>query len=137
MLITKRIAHLTKYTQFHIDNALKQYNLSTGLYPFLLALDSEEGVNLDCISKKIKVDKAMTTRSVKKLMDLEYIEKCTDAKDSRACQLFLTDKARCIIPHIQAEIAIWNKEITSDLSQEEIELFDQLLDKIFIRASKH
>lgn len=136
MLITKRIAHLSKYTQFHIDNALKQYNLSTGLYPFLLALDFEEGINLDCISKKVKVDKAMSTRSIKKLMDLGYIEKFTDAKDSRACQLFLTDDARNIIPHIKSELSVWNKEITADLTEEEIVIFDQLLEKIFVRAAK-
>lgn len=136
MLITKRVAHLSKYTQFHMDEVLKKYKLSTGLYPFLLALDSEEGINLDCISKKVNVDKAMSTRSVQKLIDLSYIEKQTDAKDSRACQLFLTDMAREIIPSIQFELLLWNKEITADLSEDEIIIFHELLEKIFTRAAK-
>lgn len=136
MLITKRVVHLSKYTQFHMDKVLKQYKLSTGLYPFLLALDSEEGINLDSISKKINVDKAMSTRSVQKLIDLGYIKKQTDAKDCRACQLFLTDEAREIIPSIKSELLLWNKEITADLTKEELVLFDQLLDKIFARALK-
>jgi DNA-binding MarR family transcriptional regulator len=69
-------------------------------------------------------------------MDLDYIKKYTDAKDSRACQLFLTDKARVIIPFIKSELAVWNKEITADLTEEEIVIFDQLLEKIFARAVK-
>lgn len=136
MLITKRVTRLSKYTQFHMDEVLKQYKLSTGLYPFLLALDSEEGINLECISKKVNVDKAMSTRSVQKLIDLNYIVKHTDAKDSRACQLFLTDKAKEIIPAIKSELVLWNKEITADLSNEEIILFVELLEKIFARAVK-
>jgi len=119
-----------------MDEVLKQYKLSTGLYPFLLALDSEEGINLECISKKVNVDKAMSTRSVQKLIDLNYIVKHTDAKDSRACQLFLTDKAKEIIPAIKSELVLWNKEITADLSNEEIILFVELLEKIFARAVK-
>lgn len=136
MLITKRVVHLSKYTQSHMDRALKQYKLSTGLYPFLLALDNEEGINLEHISKKVNVDKAMSTRSVKKLMDLDYIVKHTDAKDCRACQLFLTEKAKEIIPIIKAEVIKWNEIITADFSEEELVLFDQLLDRIFARAKK-
>lgn len=136
MLITKRVVHISKYTQAHMDNALKDYQLSTGLYPFLLALDMEEGINLDCISKKVNVDKAMSTRSVQKLMELGYIKKQTDARDSRACQLYLTDKARDIIPTIKHELLLWNKEITNDLSEEELTMFDNLLDKIYTRAVK-
>ncbi|QHQ61641.1 MarR family transcriptional regulator [Anaerocolumna sedimenticola] len=133
-LLTKRIAHISKYTQFHMDEVLKPYNLSSGTYPFLLALWQNEGINLEKISREIKVDKALSTRNIQKLIELGYLEKLSDQKDCRACRLFLTDKAKEVIPIIKDEIHLWISDITQDLSREEIDLLDTMLEKILTRA---
>ena len=135
-LLTKRIAHISKYTQFHMDEALKPYNLSSGTYPFLLALWQNEGINLEKISREMRVDKALSTRNIQKLIESGYLEKLSDLNDCRAYRLFLTDKAKDVIPIIKEEIHLWISNITQDLSQEEIKLLDSMLEKILSRAEE-
>jgi len=134
--LLKRISHITKHSQYHMDDVLKVYDLSSGSYPFLLALSDEEGINLEKISRKISVDKAMSTRTIQKLIGLGYLEKISDLQDSRACKLFLTDKAKEVIPQIKKEVSLWIDNITLDLSQEELKLLEDSLDKIMKRAEQ-
>ncbi len=135
-LLTKRIAHISRYTQYHMDEVLKPYDLSSGSYPFLLALWEDEGINLEKISRKVNVDKAMSTRTIQKLIDLGYLKKYSDLQDLRAYRLFLTDKAKEIIPSIKNEIALWIDNITTDLSRKEKKSLEFMLEKILERAEQ-
>lgn len=135
-LLSKRISHIAKYTQFHMDEVLKPYNLSYGLYPFLLELWEEEGINLEKLSRKIMVDKALSTRAIQKLIQLGYLEKVTDEQDLRAYRLFLTEAGKKIVPDVKEKIHQWNEGITMDLNKEEKDVLNTFLDKILERASQ-
>ncbi len=135
-LLTKRISHISKSTQYHMDEVLKPYHLSSGTYPFLLALWQDEGINLEKISRKVNVDKALSTRTIQKLIELEYLEKLNDEQDSRACRLFLTEKGKYVIPLIKKEINMWIDNITADLLPEEKDSLNTMLEKVLIRAEQ-
>lgn len=130
MLLVKTCSHIVKKSQAHLDSVLKKYELSSGSYPFLLALSEEEGVSLEKLSKKLSVDKAMSTRTIQKLTALGYLTKLPDAFDSRAFRLYLTEKARGAIPGIREEIDRWTRCITEGLSEEEKQTAMRLLQKI-------
>lgn len=117
--LIKLINKLYRYTQSYIDEALKRFNLSSGTYQFLLVLSKNEGISQNEISKRLNVDKAMSARSVKRLMKLGYIRKGVDEEDCRACRLYLTDSAKAIIPEIIIEINKWINIITKDSSEDE------------------
>lgn len=135
-LLTKRISHISKITQHHMDEVLKPYKLSSSTYPFLLALWKDEGINLEKVSRKINVDKALSTRNIHKLIELGYLEKLTNRKDCRACRLFLTKNGKDLVPVIKNELNLWINRITLDLSEQETNLLNSLLEKILIRAEK-
>lgn len=110
---------IVRHTQAHMDFVLKKYGLSSGSYPYLLELKDDEGINLEGISKKIGVDKAMSTRTIQKLILGRYLQKIPDERDARASKLYLTEKAHAIIPDILAEIEKWIESVTNGLSAEE------------------
>lgn len=43
----------------------------------------------------------MSARTIKKLMELGYVRKESDSRDSRAYKLYLTQSAKDIIPEIK------------------------------------
>jgi len=135
--LTKFINRLYRYTQSYTDDALKKFNLSSGTYPFLLMLSKNEGISQNQISKELNVDKAMSARAIKRLIELGYISKDLDEEDSRAYKLFLTDKAKTIIPKIIIEIDNWIDIITKDSSEEEQELAVGFLRKALLNAKKY
>lgn len=116
-------------TQAYTNEVLAKYNLGGGTYPYLLMLYNNEGINQNQISKDLDVDKAMSTRSIKKLIDLGYVRKEIDPEDSRAYKLFLTNEAKLIIPDIKKELKKWNDIMTQSLSEQEK---DELIEKLSI-----
>ncbi|EQB87823.1 DNA-binding MarR family transcriptional regulator [Clostridium punense] len=135
--LIKYVNTISRITQSYTDEAMAKLNLTSGTYPFLLVLYRKEGINQNEISRELNVDKAMSARSIKKLIDLQYIEKEEDEKDSRAYKLYLTEKGRAIVPEIKKEIQQWIKIITKDLSKDEEELLEELLSRVLGKASEN
>jgi DNA-binding MarR family transcriptional regulator len=135
--LTKVTNCLYRYTQSYTDEALAKFQLSSGTYPFLLNLYHNEGISQNQISKALNVDKAMSARSIKRLIDIGYIRKEENRNDSRAYKLFLTDEAKNIIPDIINEIDKWIDIITEDISDMEKEQIIKLLGKILDNAKNH
>lgn len=135
--ITKLTNMIYRCTQSHTNEVLKEFRLGSGTYPFLLMLYGNEGINQNRISKELNVDKAMSARTVKQLTALGYIKKEVDREDSRAYNLFLTDKAKAVIPKLKDELRIWNETITACMSEEEKKSLLELLSKVLENAKAY
>lgn len=137
MPLIKFNSKIFRYTQSYMDDALRKFQLSTGSYPFLLMLKENEGINQNKISRELNVDKAMSARTIKKLIELGYLNKIGDEYDSRAYKLYLTDKAKAIIPQVIEELGKWISFITEGLDEEEKIVLVKLLSKVLNNAVKY
>ncbi len=99
---------------------------------FLVSMCREEKNN----KKKRKLFIRCRKR-IKKLIDLDYIRKETNTKDSRAYCLYLTDKAKAIIPAMKEELGIWNEIMTQNLTEEEKDNITDLLSKVLGNIKKY
>ncbi len=118
-------------TQGYLDKALKKYDLSSGAYPYLMVLEKNEGISQICISKEIGNDRAMSARTINKLVESEFVYRVQDEKDSRAYKLYLTSKAKEIIPLVRSEIHKLIGLITEDLTEDEKNIAIKILKSIF------
>ncbi|MBU5315714.1 MarR family transcriptional regulator [Clostridium bornimense] len=118
-------------TQSYLDKVLKKYNLTSGAYPYIFTLEKNEGISQIKISNEIGNDKAMSTRTINKLIENDFIYRQQDEQDSRAYKLYLTKKAKKIIPELHREIDSIIGLITEDLSEKELDITMASLEKIF------
>ncbi len=109
-------------TQSYLDKVLKEYDLSSGSFRYLFIMEQNEGLCQSRISELIGHDKAMSARTINRLTEVGYVVKIEDQLDSRAYKLYLTDKARLILPKIREEINNLIEIITGDLTVEEKEI---------------
>jgi len=121
-------------TQGYLDKVLKQYDLSSGSFRYLFIMEKNEGLCQSRISELIGHDKAMSARTINRLTEFGYVVKIEDQLDSRAYKLYLTDKARLIIPKIREEINKLIELITGDLTAEEKNITLSSLVKILNKA---
>ncbi len=121
-------------TQSYLDKALKKYDLSSGSFRYLFIMEKNEGLSQSRISELIGHDKAMSARTINRLTELGYVVRIEDQLDSRAYKLYLTDKARLILPGIREEIKKLTELITVDLAKEEKEITLSSLVKILNKA---
>lgn len=116
--------------QIHLDKVLKKYDLSSGSCPYLFILEKNEGISQSQISKEVGNDKAMSTRTITKLIEKGYILKVQDKNDSRAYKLYLTQKCKQVMPSIHGEIQSMTKFVTKDLEEDEREVTLKSMKKI-------
>lgn len=135
--LIKFTSKIYRCTQMYLDKRLGKLNLSTGTFPFLLALSEEEGICQNKISKKIDVDKAMAARTIKKLIEIGYITKEANKEDVRAYKLYLTEKGRDIIPIIKDIIEEWGKIVIEGKTEEELEMCVKFLNSVLSNAKSY
>lgn len=124
-------------TQVYADKKLEKYKLSIGTYPYLLALNKFPGMNQNEISKHLNVDKAMSARTVKKLIEYGYIKKKENKEDIRANKLYITEAAEAIIPDIIKILSEWIEIIVSGSSEEQIETGIDFLESVLKNAKEY
>ncbi len=117
--------------QIYLDKVLKKYDLSSGTCPYLFILEKNEGISQNKMSIKIGNDKAMSARTITKLSELGYVSNEQHESNNRTYQLYLTEKAKEIMPKVHEEIQSILDLITEDLSEEEKTITIRSLIKIF------
>lgn len=136
MNFLKLNAKIFRNTQVYLDRILKKYELSSGTFRYLFILEMNEGISQNKLSRAVGNDKAMSSRTVMKLMESGYIRKEEDKKDARGCNLYLTDKAREIIPKLHEELEAFESLITIDLMESEKSIVVNSLYKVFQNTQK-
>ena len=74
-------------------------------------------------------------KKINKLIKNDFIYRQQDEQDSRAYKLYLTKKAKKIIPELHREIDSIIGLITEDLSEKELDITMASLEKIFLSNS--
>lgn len=133
---TQYICFLYKEFQRYCEDKLKPYNLTNGLYTYLIFIYKKPGSTLNEISKALEIDKAYTTRAIKKLIDYGYVNKVTDENDSRAFNIYPTEKCDEVMVKMKNLFIEWEKIILKRFSKEEEKLLKSLLKKTIIRKEE-
>ena len=123
-------------TQIYLDRILKKYELSSGSISYIFTLEKNEGFSQNKLSKEIGNDKAMSARTITKLIELDFVYKKQDERDNRAYNLYLTEKAKELIPKIREEIQAMVNLLTEDLTEEEKSITTKSLKKILDKTQR-
>ncbi|ACA45493.1 MarR family transcriptional regulator [Clostridium botulinum] len=135
-LLNKYVSMIYRASQGYLDDALRKYELSSGTYPFILALYDNEGISQNALSEYVKVDKALSARAIKRLIELGYVEKIINSKDARAYKLYLTEKAKVVVPEVRKSLDGWLNIITNGLTEEEKETAECLLQDMYMNIKE-
>jgi len=136
MYLLKLNNKIFRYTQIYLDKVLKEYELSSGSYPYLLILKDNDGINQNRISEELGYDKAMTTRTLAKLINIGYLDRIKDDDDFRANKIYLTEKGKNISVKVREKTAELVQLITLDLNEDEKEITIDSLNKILCNIKK-
>lgn len=125
------IIHRTRI--IHLNNEMKDLELTAGQVPFLMHLSHKEGITQDDLAVHLHIDKGTVARALKKLEDNGFIYREINPQNRRKYLLFLTEKGRQIVPKIHQIDKEWEKSVCSDLSDTE---YIQLLNTLQTLAMK-
>jgi DNA-binding MarR family transcriptional regulator len=128
--ITKSISIIYRMTNAVLKKELAKYNIGSGQFIYLMHLYQKDGVNQDDLTQKIIMDKATTTKALKKLEDSGYIKREKDPSDKRVMRIFLTETGSAIKADILSMLDDLNKMLKEGLDDTETQMLERLLDKV-------
>lgn len=128
--IGRLMSILHRQSQIYVNYALKEYNITSAEYSFLLYLYRKDGATQDELSSYLYIDKAATTRAIKSLEEKGYIKKSKDISDKRYNRIQLTDKANNCKAEIRRRVANWSRFLTEDLDQDTENILISALEKM-------
>ncbi|GAA0125425.1 MULTISPECIES: MarR family winged helix-turn-helix transcriptional regulator [Clostridium] len=111
--------------QKYCEEKLKPFKLTPGLYNYLLFIYYNPGCNLNEISTHLKVDKALTTKTIKKLLTLGYVDKLINEYDNRAFKVYPTKNSINMMEYLVTIFEQWEEKITANLSTHEVNNFNE------------
>ena len=117
--IGKLISIIYRYSNIYFQKEFMEYNLGYGQISVLMYVAYKEAATLKSITKCLKLDKGTTSFLVSKLESNKYIFRKKNQSDKREYNIFITEKAKKIIPKIKQARKEWTELLLSDFSEEE------------------
>lgn len=124
------MAYLYWYKRRYMAKELNPYGLSPGHHAFLMVLFHKDGVRLEELARILRVDKAISTRMVRGLIEGRFAYRERDSTDNRAYLVFLTEKGRALHPRIAEMIEILTEVYLDGFSDEERVLLVQMFNRM-------
>lgn len=112
------------------DKAMRQFGLSGQQMGYLRFIHENPGVSQEELVRKVKIDKGAVAKSIRDMVDKGYVIRTQNPEDRRAYCLYLADKAENICEEGRRHGAEFERRLTEGLTEEEIETFKILLEKI-------
>lgn len=122
---------LTKIIDRPLNEIAKKTNTTLNEIRVILFLHENEKFDIASeIVERLMISKAHVSVSVEELVNKNYIEKKQDEKDKKKFHLKLTNNSKEIIDLLDVEIDKLKKELTKDISQQDVEIFKKTVKKI-------
>lgn len=137
MKLNKMIGIIERCAMDYKNQRLQELGLSSCNYVYIISICKNPGISQEELVKKIFVNKSNVTRNLKSLESNGYIYKEVDTKDKRINKIYPTEKSVNVLPKLREVLKEWKGVLLSDLSEEEQEVLEVLLEKLVNNAVGH
>lgn len=129
------ISVLHRLGQMNLDKQLKEDNLSSGQFCFLVSLFAQDGISQEQLANYLCMDKGTTARAVKKLEAAGYVMRKTCPQDKRINRIFLKEKAYKMKDRLTMISRDWTDQLTKGFTPQEKEIVFKVLEEMAVNAT--
>ena len=128
---------LYRCNQKYYDKVLGEYNLGYSQFIFLSSILENEGMMMNELAANGSFDKGSITKAIAKLEDMGFVKIENSEDDKRTKKLYTTQKTRDLMPTLYQIRQDWVNYLSEDLSQEEVESYSKVMDKLLLKAKEY
>ena len=129
-MIGPRVSRISKTLRCRFNQAANEEGLFSGQQHIIHLLKHNEGLTVSQIAKATGVATATASVSIKRMEKAGFVERKSDENDARITKLYLTQKGELAPEHIKEKMDSQEQFITKGLSDDEINLLSDLLDRV-------
>jgi DNA-binding MarR family transcriptional regulator len=120
--IGKSISVLNNQRQRHVSAIMAKYGLGSTGYGFLLSLQNQEGITQRELCSGLSIDDGLGSRTMVSLEKSGYIIRKRSKEDKRSYEVYLTKKARAIIPELHKGYEEWWEQLCGGMSDKDMKI---------------
>ena len=105
-------------------------------HPFVMWISRNPGMSQEEIARCICLNKSTVARTLSYLEEHGFVTREADKEDKRILRVYPTDKMTEAYPALKAIAAEWNALISEGISEEDMAVFNAVLEKIEARAKE-
>lgn len=116
------------------NRELEPLNLSARQSASMLVICDHPGISQDALARRVALDKSNITRQLAVLEESGLVQRTPCPKDKRITRLYPTEKANEVLPQVRSVAQAWEKYLTEDFSEEELDVLEGLVDRMKQKA---
>ena len=128
----KMLNNISRSQAVYRHGRIPAEDLQSSHYAFLLAICREPGRSQEDLARELCVNKSTVARNINYLEECGYVSRTP--LDKRQFSVFPTEKALGILPQIRAASAEWMALLSEGISQDELDTFNSVLQRMQERA---
>ena len=137
MLIENQLNTIKKQLQHYLNSNFKELNIKSSEMIFLRVLDKVGKTSQTELAKRLECDKSHIHRITNKLLGKDLIRFIDNSiAKTRNNILEISEKGKFVINKVNNSIKIWTEKIVNGISEEELNIFHSVIEKISINATK-
>jgi MarR family transcriptional regulator for hemolysin len=109
---------------------LKHIEISGAEHPILMFLGRNSNTNQEAIAKYFLIDKGAVAKSLAKLEEKGLVQRLINPQNHREKVILLSDRGKEHLKEMKEVLDEWNGLLFKDLSQEEMECFEAIVNKM-------
>ena len=121
------------YAMFRTEKQSDE-ELKASYHSYIYAIYLHQGMTQEQLAGHLCLNKSTVARGVAHLEALGYVERRPSESDKRVFLLYPTPKMTEIFPQVRSITKEWNRWITQELTEDELNSFCEILEKLSARA---
>ena len=134
--ILRYVQQISRCGRQYRSDALEPLGLKACHGRYLQEICRNPGICQEQLTETVLVNKSNVARQVAALEEGGFLERRGCGKDKRVLRLYPTEKALALMPQINAILDSWDQRLLQDLSQQEQQVLEALLQRIRNRAAE-
>ena len=130
----KMLNNISRSQAVYRHSRISAPELQPGHYAFTLAICREPGRSQEELARELCVNKSTVARNLNYLEENGYISRQSLPNDKRQFSVHPTEKLLAVLPQIRNASQQWVNLLSEGIPQEELEVFDRVLQRMEARA---
>ena len=134
--IMKKLNSISRCQATYRNAKFSSDGICASHHAFILIISKNAGCSQEDITREICLNKSTVARTLNHLENCGYITRTANPEDKRQILVYPTEKMLGILPCVRAVSREWNNCITEGISDDELEIFHSVLNRMEEKAKR-
>lgn len=130
----KLLNNISRSQAIYRHERISAEDLQSSHYAFVLAICREAGRSQEELARELCLNKSTVARTLNSLEEKGYITRSPLPTDKRQFSVYPTEKMLSVLPEVKKASLEWMTLLSEGIPQEELEIFDSVLERMQARA---